>query len=494
MSDSLEVLSYRELAKAYGLLDQGEVVGGEFCFSTPIGLAKPSIWRGDFAFLERLGGLLLDYAGKLGKLSLSRLLPTLEGKYSFKTEEAAIILSSWETGPACDTHNGFELFTVLAGVAHWHQLTSRPGRQLLSKWRQQYQRLLDSLSQAQPPDLHKRTLNYWEGLVELWSNCLRQGLAILDDVDPEQLQACLTLGIHSFDDFVYLADVHRVHYNPIYRSHWNLPASDLTGLLACCEGDLRIAENMLLSYTKVRPLPLVEKRLVLADLWYPRGLSLEDLLAPGLSILAIRRMQTILERRMALVADLEVLLLPEETADIFEYEDKQPPMAAKAQPVAGAAVASAPESVAVGQAPNPMHSQGAPIMGDDHRQGREGTPGEQVELIPTVAPQREAQSAEEVKAMNEEKDKKDLQQQTEVTESVEEAALAQSSEPESSEAKPVKKVLVWKPFPRPLYAPVELILQPQPEPEHVALEESIEQEAQAEESTEEPIEQENDHK
>ncbi len=420
VSDSLEVLSYRELVRAYGLLDQGELVGGEFCFTTPIGLAKPSIWRGDPAFLERLGDLLLESTGKLGKLSLSRLLPTVDKTYSFQADGAAVILSTWETGPSCDTHNGFELFTILAGVAHWHQLTSRPGNRFLVKWRQQYQQLLDSLSSIQHPALNKRALSYWEGLVDMWRNCLRQGLAILDEIDPEQLQSCLALGVHGFDDFVYLADVHRVHFNPVYRSHWNLPAVDLTALIECCEGDLRIAANMLLSYTKVRALNDAEKKLILADLWYPRGLTVEELLFPGMSILAIRRLQAALEQRMVLIADLEELL--------------------------------SPEAEAMGQ----LQLSPAPADGARQPQVRATMPDELEELTPTVAPELEAQSVQEVKTMSEEKGKELLEQvESEETVEMEEQSSVPETEQELTEMRPAKKVLVWKPFPRPLNAQEE---------------------------------------
>lgn len=471
MSDSLEVWRFGDIAKAYGLPDQGEACAGEFRLATPFGQARPTLYQGDSEILERLGPLLADSRGKLGKLTLSRMLATSSGRYSLASGGSLMVLSTWEAGPVCDTHNTFELFTIMAGVAHWHQLTCQPGREVLQSRQQRYESLLlESLRTTKHPDLSKRSLRYWEELMDTWRNCIREGLALLNQVSAADLFSCVLLGIESFQDFVYLSDMHQVHYNRVDRCHVGLPTDDLTALLRACEGDLRIAESMLLSYTKVRSLSSAEQQLILAELWFPIELTLDELLSPNLNILALRRMQGLLEQKMALISDLEELLylpaldreLDALEQDMSEYFDQEKEAAAVATRTtrnmqrAGTAV-----SVNKSQPNDSSSLEAEPTergLGLEHSE-----PSIAVEDLPTA----QAEAVEEAKSMDEERTPLEQEQGT---------ALSTAADSETVETAATKKALVWKPFPRPLNAPPELVVVEQPvEKEQVEQVEEVEE-------------------
>ena len=464
MSDSLAVWRDSQISKAYGLLDQGGVTDGEFYLSTPIGLAAPSFYQGDPAFLERLGPRLMGLQGKLGRLSVSRILATTTGCYSQRSGGEVVLLSTWERGPACDPHNNFELFTVLAGLAHFHRVTSQAEMGTMPNWRAFYSRLRTELPNVKHPNLNKRALTYWEGLVETWRICLDEGLDILGKIAQSDLTPSLVLGVQSFNDFVYLADLHMVHYNPVARCHWNSPVVDVAMLLLSTEGDVRLAKNMLLSYEKVRNLSLAEKQLVLAYLWFPREVTLAELQAPELNILGIKRMQSLLELKIGLISDIEELLLPPRTEDELHpfNEDEEDdvdmekevfqvnPKAAKKMQVerpAGTALAVdlKPEQVAilrVQAALNPVLD----ILGIvSTAEGELGALSERC---------MQAEPVEEVRLVEEERVLIDQEVAEEVL--PREDPRKEEQEP----VKPAKKTLIWKPFPRPLNAPPEAVVTP----------------------------------
>ncbi len=471
MSDSLGVWRSNEVVKAYGLPEQSMDLVESGCVQTPFGLARPFPYQGNPELLQSLGPLLAGLGGKLGRLSLSRILITVSGQYLLTDNGQALLVSTWESGPVCDTHNTFELFTILAGVAHWHQLTIQPGRRVLDDWQQRYAGMLaESLQLTRHPDLNKRALHYWEELMDTWRNCIREGLAVVSQVEGCELSSCLSLGVENFSDFIYLADLHRAHYNRVDRCRVGLPTEDLTALLKACEGDLRVMESMLLSYTKVRNLSLAEQRLILAELWFPDEVSLEELQAPNLNILALRRMQGALERRMALISDLEdVLCLSAvdqeqaehggEPADDQDDDEEVLTVAQKGTKSGSRKV------VEVAEVRQPFVSQEVAEAG----QIGAGSSLLQAELETAIEEQSEAiiQAVEEVEPMEEEKlpvEQEDV------------AVATELAEAEETATKPAKRVMVWKPFPRPLNAP----------PEPPVLEQPAEQVQPEEESEEEP--------
>jgi len=471
VSDSLEIWSPDEIVKAYGLPEQRLDQGEDGCVQTPFGLARPFLYPGNPELLQRMGPLLANLGGKLGRLSLSRLLITVSGQYLLTHDDRTLLVSTWESGPACDIHNTFELFTILAGVAHWHHLTSQPGRQVLDDLKEQYAAILaESLQLTRHPDLNKRALRYWEELMETWRNCIQEGLAVVSQVDGCEFSSCFSLGVNDFSDFVYLADLHRVHYNRVDRCRVGLPTEDLTALLKASEGDLQVMESMLLSYTKVRNLSLAEQKLILAELWFPDEVSLEDLQSPSLNILALRRMQGALERRMALVSDLEeVLCLPEAGQSLVgqsseaagEVDDHE-----EVQTVAQRGPKGGSRRVVDVDDRKPPVSQEAAEAGQID--SASSLPQAELEATPKERPAAITQAMEEVEPMEEEK----LQVEQEDV-----AVAPDAAEVEEAAAKPAKKVMVWKPFPRPLNAPPEppVVEQPveqvEPEEEPVSSEE-----------------------
>lgn len=465
MSDSLGVWSKGEVVRAYGLPEQSREQAEAGLVSTAFGLARPVLYQDNQEFLHSLVPLLTSSAGKLGRLSLSQVLSTRSGQYTLARDDQTLCLATWETGPVCDPHNTFELFTVLAGVAHWHQLTGRPGHQVLDAWQERYQGLLQESTQlSRHPDLNKRALRYWEDLLDTWRNCIKEGLALISQVKGSELAACVSLGVESFADFIYLPGLHRVHYNWVDRCRVGLPTEDLAALLGSCEGDLQVMESMLLSYTKVRSLSLSERKLVLAELWLPGEISLENLQAPNLNILALRRMQAALERRMTLVSDLEdVLCLP--AAD-HDCADSGSELAREED--------NAEEVLIVAQRGTRNASRKATSEEARPSLSAEAIDSGQVGSGPDLITIARDQSKTETRAVEEEKPMDEEKVQVEA----EEVAVTPETADSVAEAsaRPTKKVMVWKPFPRPLNAPPEpLVAEPveqiHPEEEPVAPEE-----------------------
>lgn len=437
MADSLAVWRELKIARAYGLSDQGEVINGEYLQRTQAGLASPSFYQGDPAFLQWLGGQLMALPGQLSRLTLSQLLATLDGRYSLATPAGRVLLASWEPGPACDPHNNFELFTVLAGVAHLHQRTERPDAAIASQWTGKLNQLRNELQTVQPPNLHKRALSYWHNLLDTWRVCLEEAQVLLSRAASARLSTSLVLGLQSFSDFVYLADVHMVHYNPVGRCHWDSPMVDLAMLLLSSEGDHRLAESMLLSYEKVRPLSAAEKQLALALLWYPREISLTELQTPDLNILNIRRLQGLLELKIGLISELEELLLPKPMEPDTPVRVRTPP---DTETVASAADATIPFADLAGIA-SPVTS-----LADQ----------ELVEEVSSVETEKLTMDAE---ARQEEVSSADALSNDAESADAAGAEAEERLEPEEErqqpEVRPNKRVMIWKPFPRALNAPPE---------------------------------------
>lgn len=298
-----------DIANAFGIADEGLVLNGAFCLKTPLGLATPTLYRGDLDFLQWLGAELPHLNTKLGRLGLSRLLQAPSGNYYAAVSDEYVLLSTLETGPSCDPHNAFELFTVAAGVAHVHRQKIAITAEQTPNWLLYYQAQRDKLAQLSPPNLPKRTLAAWSHLEEVWRLCVEEAMNLLGNVDQSSREVCLTLGLQSFSDFVYLADRHQVHYNLVANCQLDSPAVDIARLLAAAGGETRVANNLLLSYQRVRQLTPSESKEVLAHLWFPYEVDLALLQDQAANPLSLQRACTLLRDKIGMISELEDILL-----------------------------------------------------------------------------------------------------------------------------------------------------------------------------------------
>ncbi|MGI6343592.1 MAG: hypothetical protein ACOX18_00800 [Bacillota bacterium] len=300
------------IAEAYGLPSSVEQIGGTICLRSHLGPAVPSLHSGGEELWQWLGSWLATMPGQLGRLSLSRLVPTPTGQYAVSLNGEQVVLSTWEMGPACDPYNIFECFSVLTGVAHVHRLTqgnaASPGPDWISRYRERRQRALQII----PPPLGRRERAVWERLLSTWVQCANESLSLLAQAQAMGQTTTLVLGIESFADFIYLAEAHMVHYNRVPACRFDSPAVDIVNLLQSCQGDQELAERMILSYEKTRPLEPAERKETMAHLWFPQPVRLGRLSAADFTLQTLRRLLSELESRIALISNLEELLLPEE--------------------------------------------------------------------------------------------------------------------------------------------------------------------------------------
>ncbi|NLY53835.1 MAG: hypothetical protein GX060_04330 [Firmicutes bacterium] len=309
-----------DIAQIFGVEDEGLVQNGVFCLSTPFGPAAPSVYRGDVRFLQWLGAELPSITTRLGRLGLSRLLPTPAGQYYANLGGEYVLLATLETGPICDVHNAFELFTVSVGLAHVHAQDVGGITSSSPDWSTYYQAQRDKLEQIRPPDLSRRARAAWALLEESWQLCIDEAVSLLADIPREARATCLTLGLKSFSDFIYLPDLHRVHYNPIANCRLDSPAVDIARLLLSASGDVRVIHNMLLSYQRVREIPPVEGQEILAHLWFPHEIDLQVLGEQGANTLSVQRHYNLLRDKIAMIAEVEDLLSPFEQGENNEEE------------------------------------------------------------------------------------------------------------------------------------------------------------------------------
>ncbi|HHW98233.1 MAG TPA: hypothetical protein GX738_01230 [Firmicutes bacterium] len=298
-----------DIAKAFGISDEGMVLNGVFCLNTPLGLATPSVYRGDLDFLQWLGAQLPQINTQLGRLSLSRLLKAPSGQFYAKIGQETVILSTLETGPSCDPRNAFELFTVAAGLAHVHQQRVEVGG-TAPDWLKYYQAQRDKLAQLAPPNLPKRASAAWANLEEVWRLCAEEAINLLKKLKDLPRASCLALGLQSFSDFVYLADRHQVHYNLVAKCHLDSPAVDMARLVSAAGSETRIAHNMILSYQRVRKLTDEECREFFAHLWFPHEVELEVFSDVSVNPLRLQRARTVLQEKIGMISELEDILLP----------------------------------------------------------------------------------------------------------------------------------------------------------------------------------------
>lgn len=299
-----------DIAKAFGVVDQGLVLNGAFCLNTPFGLATPSLYRGDLNFLQWLGLELPQIITRLGRLGLSRLIQAPTGDYYAKIDDEYVLLSTLETGPSCDPRNAFELFTVAAGLAHVHQQSLGIDVGRTPDWLTYYQSQRDKLEQLRPANLPRRALVAWSYLEETWRLCVEEAANLLDSLKGKPQAACLTLGLQSFADFVYLADRHQVHYNSVADCHVDSPAIDIARLLAAAGGEIRVANNILLAYQRVRPLSPHEGKELLAHLWFPHEVDLSLLTDQSANPLSLQRACNSLRDKIGMISELEDILSP----------------------------------------------------------------------------------------------------------------------------------------------------------------------------------------
>ncbi len=403
-----------DIARAFGIVDEGLVVNGAFCLNTPLGLAVPSLYRGDVEFLQWLGVKLPSIVSNLGRLGLSQLVQAPTGDYYARVDGEVVLLSTLETGPTCDPHNAFELFTVAAGLAHVHQQTLGVANGRVSDWLMYYESQRDKLAQLKPPSLSKRALVAWTFLEEAIRVCMEEavnGLKVVSSVP------CLNLGLTSFTDFIYLADRHLVHYNSIERCCIDSPAVEIAHLLASTEGEIRIAHNMLLSYQRVRKIPCLEAKELLAHLWFPHEVGLDLLTDQSVNPLTLQRAYNLLQDKIGMISELEDILLASEE-EVAVQEGKEILTMSK-------------------------RKEGVSKVLDTHSQGIEAgeVPQDEIEVS------REEQQESSQQAVQDDK--------PDVVESMDRGAEHEELPHISMEAIVTKKATVWGPFPRPLGATEE---------------------------------------
>ena len=313
-----------DIADAFGVADEGLVLHGAFCLNTPLGYATPSLYRGNPDFLEWLGSEIPRINTRLGRLSISRLLEAKTGRYYTSIADDMVILSTLESGPSCDPHNAFELFTVAAGVAHVHQQLVPAIGNIAFDWLAYYQAQADKLRQLRPESLSKRAHVAWSNLEETWRLCVEEAIDMLNSLKskPTSPKPCLVLGLQSFSDFVYLADRHQVHYNSVANCHFGSPTIDIARLIISASGETRIAHNMLLSYQRVRELSENECKEILAHLWFPHELDLESLADCPINTLILQRAANQLQEKIGMISELEdILLTPEEEPEVMSEKE-----------------------------------------------------------------------------------------------------------------------------------------------------------------------------
>lgn len=311
-----------DIADAFGIADEGLVLHGAFCLNTPLGFATPSLYRGNPEFLQWLGAELPHLNTKLGRLSLSQLLKGATGHYYTSIADDIVILSTLESGPSCDPHNAFELFTVAAGVAHVHRQPVQSAGGKAPDWASCYEAQKDKLAQVRPANLSKRALVAWLNLEETWCLCVEEAINMLKSLEPASQETSLVLGLQSFSDFVYLADRHQVHYNLVANCHLGSPAIDIARLLTSASGETRIAHNMLLSYQRVRELTQDGYREILAHLWFPHELDLALLTDSSANPLLLQRASNQLQEKIGMISELEdILLTPDEDPGIISEKE-----------------------------------------------------------------------------------------------------------------------------------------------------------------------------
>ncbi|NLW16961.1 MAG: hypothetical protein GX033_04850 [Firmicutes bacterium] len=369
-----------DIAKSFGIQEDGMVLNGVFCFNTPFGLATPSIYRGDLDFLQWLGGELHHINTRLGRLSLSLLLRAPTGYYYGEVDGEKVLLATLETGPSCDPRNAFELFTVAVGLAHVHeQQVSVAGEG--PDWLAYYQTQRDKLLQLKPPNLSKRALVAWANLEETWRLCVEESINLLTMLKGRPRKTCLVLGLQSFTDFVYLPDRHQVHYNLVANCHLDSPARDLAKLVAAAGGETRIANNMLLSYQRVREISREEWKEFFAHLWFPHEVELGIFSDPSVNPLRLQQASNLLQAKIGMISELEDLVLPpiygvdeEEEKEALTVNKKEiEPTPIELEPVWEEAVNEATEPVAdqpevpevESQAEAPTVDDQSPVPGEE---------------------------------------------------------------------------------------------------------------------------------
>lgn len=397
-----------DIANAFGIVDEGLVLNGAFCLNTPLGLATPTLYRGDLNFLQWLGTELSYINTRLGRLGLSRLIKAPSGDYYATVSGECVLLSTLETGPSCDPHNAFELFTVAAGVAHVHRQKVAITVGEAPDWLTYYQTQRDKLAQLTPPNLPKRSLAAWSHLEETWRLCVEEAMNLLSNLKGVSKEICLTLGLQSFSDFVYLADRHQVHYNLVANCHLDSPAIDIARLVATAGSETRVAHNMLLSYQRVRQLTLNESKEILAHLWFPHEVDLALLQDQSANPLSLQRACNLLRDKIGMISELEdILLTPSEEVEM--QSEKEVLVVSKKQ----ASIPKVAES--------------------------------EIQVVLDVDPQVDEEEVCEqaVEAVSE--PETDEQQQIIPIEAPRITMLAEAT----------KRAAVWGPFPRPLGAPAE---------------------------------------
>lgn len=400
-----------QVAKAFGINDRGELIAGRWCLDSPLGPACMSVYEGDPLFLDWLGPWLEDAQGVTSRLSISRLLPTASGHYYASINGQSIILQSFAAGPLCDIHNSFELFSVSTGVAWVHQFSLGKADVMPVDWTVELRTAKKAADQLKRPRLPKRAQPIWELLAETWRLCLDEAWTKWAAAGLGSMWSLL-LGIKGFSDFVYVPDRHLVHYNAVDRCHAGTPAVELAHVLRSSEYSLSTAESILLSYQRVRLLREVEKQQLLACLWFPWEITIEELEAPGLNVVTMNRMRRTLERKVAWVAELGEQLLPDLEDDVPDFDQ---------------------------QVPKPDEELPSPRIATVSIE-KEG-----LDLFEKNEPKTTVQMQEQVKQTN-----------VQETAPNQPDAGAEVEAPNiQMQSKPDPKVLVWKPFPRPLGAPPE---------------------------------------
>lgn len=297
-----------DIARAFTIPEEGSVLNGVFCLNTELGLATPSLYRGDLQFLQWLGTELPQMSSRLGRLSLSRLLSTPAGRYYAELDGEHVILSTWENGPTCDPHNTFELFTIAAGLAHVHEHTISERIAQSPNWLAYYRSQQDKVNALNLPTLNKRAQSAWTLLADTWRLCVEEAVNLLVESEDLPSRPCVTLGLDGFNDFIYLADRHYVHFNQIAGCRIDSAAVDIAKLLISAAGDTRIASNILLCYQRVRQISPREGKELLAHLWYPHGIDLPALAEGAVNPLSSQRAYNDLLDKIAIISELEDVL------------------------------------------------------------------------------------------------------------------------------------------------------------------------------------------
>ncbi len=407
-ASSLQAYS-EQVVKAFGLHNQGELVAGRWCLESPHGPVCLSAYEGDPMFLDWLGPRLEDLEGVTTRLSVSRLLRAVSGHYYTTINGQAVILHGFATGPPCDVHNSFELFSVSAGLAQVHQLSLQETVATPADWNEELQRAHHDAQHLTRPKLPRRVQPAWELLWETWQLCLDQSQSRWAAAGINGRQSLL-MGIKHFPDFIYVADRHEVHYNSVERCTTGPAAVELATLVRASEYSLHTAESILLSYQRVRSLSNLEKQQLLACLWFPWEVNAQDLMVPGLSIMAINRMRRLLEQKVAWVTELGEQLLPGLDDDPTGFDTID-------------TLQTDPD---------------APLL-------ENGDVRSSIEKEGPVVPEKKAAEQRLIKQNEVEKPEPEKVQ----------AVVDESAPAISLQSATDKKVLVWKPFPRPLGAPPE---------------------------------------